>query len=73
MPPNETRSRDLPPPPYPPLFEKKKKNQDEEDEGSAVKRSHDSYRPLLDNFNRRISIYQWIKGKVKDDNIGYFA
>ncbi len=40
-------------------------------DGIDVKSFYSSYRPLMDNPIRRMSIYQWIKGKIKDDNIGY--
>ncbi len=30
----------------------------------------ETYRPLMEEPVRRLSVYQWLKGKVKDDNIG---
>ncbi len=31
----------------------------------------EAYRPMWDEPTRRMSIYQWLKGKVRDDAIGY--
>ncbi len=42
----------------------------QEEERAFLERFHSSYRPLLDNAARRMSIYRWLKGKRQDDNIG---
>ncbi len=42
----------------------------EEKDTCFMERFHRMYRPLLDHPGRRVSIYQWIKGKREDDNVG---
>ncbi len=31
----------------------------------------ETYRPMWDEPARRMSIYEWLRGKARDDNIGY--